>query len=209
VQTSEFDTSVLNGLIGRIRGGDQAARNELAVRIQNRLERLANRMLRSYPGVERWEEMHDVLQNAFLRLFRALETVSPANTRALFGLATEHIRRELIDLARHYQGPHGLGANYQSGTIDPNHPIDSPEVVDAPANDSSSDDLDRWRAFHEEVANLPVEEREVFGLAYYHGWTHQQIAELFQRNERTIGRHWQSACRILKERLNGHWSDPN
>jgi RNA polymerase sigma-70 factor (ECF subfamily) len=206
---SELDTTDLKELMVRIHGGDQHARNDLAARIQDRLERLASRMLRNYPGVGRWEDTHDVLQNAFVRIFRALETVNPENTRALYGLAAENIRRELIDLARHYQGPHGLGANHQSGVIDPHHPVDSPGRHEPAASDPTGDDLDRWRAFHEEVANLPVEEREVFGLAYYQGWTHEQIAALFQRNTRTIGRYWQSACRMLKERLHGQWADPN
>ena len=202
--SSELDTTNLNILMERIRGGDQLARNDLVTRMQKRLERLASRMLRNYPGVERWEETQDVMQNAYMRLFRALETVRPENTRALFGLAAENIRRELIDLARRYQGPHGLGANHRSGVIDPNHPTDTPGICDA-----AGDDLERWKAFHEEVAHLPVEEREVFGLAYYHGWTHEQIAELFQLSERTVGRYWQSACRLLKERLNGQWADPS
>ena len=60
------------------------------------------------------------------------------------------------------------------------------------------DELDRWAAFHEGVARLPAQEREVVGLAFYHGWTHAQIAALWQVSDRTVRRHWQSALLNLR-----------
>lgn len=47
-------------------------------------------------------------------------------------------------------------------------------------------ELERWAAFHEAVGRLPAEPREVFGLAFYHGWTQRQTAELFGVDERTV-----------------------
>jgi RNA polymerase sigma-70 factor (ECF subfamily) len=63
------------------------------------------------PRVARWVDAEDVLQNALLR---ALETMRPESTRAFFGLAAEQMRRELLDLARHYCGPEGEGAHHDS-----------------------------------------------------------------------------------------------
>jgi RNA polymerase sigma factor (sigma-70 family) len=63
--------------------------------------------------------------------------------------------------------------------------------------------LDLWAAFHAAVEHLPAAEREVVGLAFYHGWTHARIAELLQVSERTVRRHWQSACLRLNEALGG------
>jgi RNA polymerase sigma factor (sigma-70 family) len=206
--TAELDSSSLNLILLRMRAGDKYARDDLVKRTQKRLERLASRMLRGYPGVHRWEQTQDVLQNAFVRLFRSLEEARPKNTRELFSLAAENIRRELIDLTRRYYGPEGLGANHASGVIDPNQPVDSASDHEPIASDPTGDDLERWRAFHEAVALLPAEERETFGLAYYHGWTHLQIADLFQCSEKTVSRNWQSACRLLKDRLRGTWADP-
>jgi hypothetical protein len=37
----------------------------------------------------------------------------------------------------------------------------------------------RWSLFHEEVARLPAQGREVVGLFFYHGWTQPAVAELF------------------------------
>ena len=44
-------------------------------------------MLRDFPGVARWEGTDDVLQNATLRLYRALKDVTPESPRSFFNLA--------------------------------------------------------------------------------------------------------------------------
>src|SRR5438034_9462785 len=88
----------LRAWLERIRAGDESARDELLRASCGHLERLARKMLQQYPRVRRWEETGDVLQNALLRLFRALKTVRPDSARAFFGLAAEQIRRELLDL---------------------------------------------------------------------------------------------------------------
>src|SRR5262245_31807408 len=98
-------TTQLHGWLDRMRAGDLAARDELLRSLCGRLEQLAHKMLRRFPGVARWEQTGDVLQNALVRLFRALGQVRPASMRDFFGLASEQMRRELLDLARHYQGP--------------------------------------------------------------------------------------------------------
>jgi RNA polymerase sigma factor (sigma-70 family) len=53
------------------------------------------------------------------------------------------------------------------------------------------------------VARLPAEEREVMGLAFYHGWTQAQIAAIFHVSERTVARRWHSACLQLQTMLGG------
>ncbi|MBX7104790.1 MAG: sigma-70 family RNA polymerase sigma factor [Gemmataceae bacterium] len=201
-----LDTLFLNKQIALIREGDRAARNEVIRRAQRRLERIAKRMIRNFPNVNRWANFEDVLQNALIRLLRALETVTPTSTREFYGLAARQIRRELIDMARSLSGPHGLAANHASGALIPKNG-DPPSSVE-PADMRIGDDLDRWRAFHEAVELLPVEEREVFGLIYYHGWKQAQIAELFGKDERTVRRWYTAACARLKERLQGDWTDP-
>ena len=49
-----------------------------------------------------------------MRLLRALRGVRPSSTRELLSLAAEQMHRELLDLARHYYGPLGEGANHAS-----------------------------------------------------------------------------------------------
>jgi RNA polymerase sigma-70 factor (ECF subfamily) len=137
------------------------------------------------------------MQNVALRLLRSLEEVRPGSARAFFGLAAELIRRELIDLARHFYGAEGMGAHHDSKVLD-----DSAQGGVAPVDDrDDAGELERWCAFHEHVEALPPQEREVVGLMFYHGWKQAQVAEVFGVSERTVRRWWESAIRQLNRKL--------
>src|SRR5438309_5370437 len=100
--------------IDRLQAGDLNARDELLGHACERLRRLTRKMLKGFARVKRWELTDDVLQNAMLRLWTALGQVTPRTARDLYTLAALQIRRELIDLARQYYGPRGMGANQAS-----------------------------------------------------------------------------------------------
>src|SRR5262245_8442553 len=103
-------TTQLQGWLARMNAGDQSARDELIARAGERLRKLSRRMLSDFRGVGRWEDSDDVLQNALVRLLRALEVVRPQSVREFCRLSAMQIRRELIDLTRHHFGPEGHGA---------------------------------------------------------------------------------------------------
>src|SRR5262249_14880351 len=114
----------------------------------------------------------------------------PDSIRAFFGLAADQMRRELLDLARHFHGPEGPGAHHDSA---PPIPDDSLPGFDPPDRGAEDGDLERWCRFHQEVAVLPAQQRQVVGLIFYHGWTQGQVAELFHIDVRTVRRWWVSA----------------
>jgi RNA polymerase sigma-70 factor (ECF subfamily) len=186
----DLRTTELRDLLGPVAAGDRAARDELLRRVAGNLERLTHKLLAAYPTVRRWEETDDVVQNATLRLLRALEHVSPADPRQFFGLAAQQIRRELIDLARHYYGPHGLGANYASR---------GGSAPDAAAPDGSG--LADWQEFHEGVARLSEADREVFGLLYYQGLNQAEAAQLLGLSVAAVQQRWQRARLRLHDLL--------
>jgi RNA polymerase sigma-70 factor (ECF subfamily) len=189
--------------LDRLHAGDEAARHDLIDTACGRLTRLARKMLRGDGRVRRWEQTDDVFQSAMLRLCRALQQVTPQSPREFFRLAALQIRRELIDLARHYYGPHGSAAKHQTRGID-NHTDDLPQDTDEPA-DSSHDPsrLMAWSEFHEQAAALPEDEREVFELVWYQGVTQAEAAHLLQVSAKTIQRRWQAACLSLHQALGG------
>lgn len=196
-------TLQIQGYLDRLRGGDEAARGELLNSACERLRRLTRKMIKGYPSVHRWEQTDDVLQNAILRLQRTLQQLPIETARDFFRLAALHIRRELLDLARHYHGPHGAGARHEShgewpaesGRI--STPDDPPDVTHEPVR------LAVWSAFHEQVAALPDNEREVFDLLWYQGLTQAEAAELLHVDVRTIKRRWLSARMTLQDALQG------
>jgi RNA polymerase sigma-70 factor (ECF subfamily) len=192
----------------RIRAGDRAAREELLRTICGRMERMARKMLKGFPNIRSSADTGDVLSGALMRLMDAIEKIDPvpATTREFFGLAAEQVRRELLDLARHYSALKRRGAGGRPISLATAG--DTGEAIDLPDPAGDSDDLDRWAAFHEAVEKLPVEEREVIGLTFYHGWTQAQIAEALQVSDRTVRRYWQSAVLRLGESLGGELPDP-
>jgi RNA polymerase sigma-70 factor (ECF subfamily) len=185
------ETLQLNEWLDRWRAGDEQARDRLVEAAYPRLEVLGRKMLAGFPNVRPLHDTQDVVQNAAVRLLRSLRQVEPppATTREFFGLAAMEIRRELLDLAR--------SARFS-------RQVSSASGLEEAADDREpAEDLERWEAFHEAVARLPAEEREVMGLAFYHGWTQAQIAALFRVSERTVARRWHSACLQLQTMLNG------
>jgi RNA polymerase sigma factor (sigma-70 family) len=189
--------TLVQGLIDRVRAGDPIARNDLLAATCERLRRLTRKMLRSYPGVRRWEQTDDVLQNATLRLWKALERMTPDSTRHYFHLAGVQIRRELIDLARHHYGPHGSAAHHASdaGNGPPAH--ERPDLSSDPAR------LASWCEFHAQVDALPEEEREVFELIWYQGMTQAEAMQILNMPERTLQRCWRNARLKLYEACQG------
>jgi RNA polymerase sigma factor (sigma-70 family) len=192
--------SQLQEWLRRLQGGDRAAEDELLRCVRGRLERLTRKMLNRRPGLRRWVEADDVLQNALLRMVRNLRQLRPDSVRDFFGVAAEQIRRELIDLTLHYFGARGCGVHE---TGDPRADDPSKTGLERAATGDDSDDLEKWCAFHEAVESLPTAEREVVGLVFYHGWTQARVAELFGVTERTVRRQWHAALIALRRKRKG------
>jgi RNA polymerase sigma-70 factor (ECF subfamily) len=193
----ELDSGSLRDLAARTRAGDRAAEDELLRAILGRFRNLARRMLNNeFRDLRPVAQTGDIVQDALLRLLRALQHVTPETTRDFFNLAAEQIRRQLLDVARRHRRetvrPLQLRDDSSSGSA--GHP---PDPAPPPA------DLDRWEQFHRTVEELPAAEREVIGLSFYHGWTQAQIAELFGVDERTVRRRWKAACKALNQALGG------
>jgi RNA polymerase sigma factor (sigma-70 family) len=187
-----LDTIQLQGWLQRMQAGDLAARDALVRAVCDRLEHLSRKMLRRYPNVKRFADTDDVLQSSLMRLLRTLQQMPPPESTAhFFNLAAAHVRRELLDLARHFSARCRQGAPADLADHDPED--------DRPASDFG--DLEQWCAFHEAVEQLPAEQREVVGLIFYHGWQQKDVAQLFGTTERTVRRRWREAMLTLHRHL--------
>jgi RNA polymerase sigma factor (sigma-70 family) len=190
-------------LLHRMRAGDMLARNALIAHARQRLLALTSYMLRQFPEVRRFEETDDVMQNALMRLARALTDEELPHTSAHYwNLARVQIRRELLDLARHYCGTYGLATNQNS---DPNFAADDPGGALHGLADPSSEPrtLEAWTHFHEAIGNLPEEEQQAFGLIWYMGMTQNEAAQELDVSLSTIGRRWRNALLRLDKALRG------
>ncbi len=200
----QIDTIHMRDCVQRWQAGDRAAADELLQAAAARLENLTRKMLRGFPNVRDWAETVDVLQGSLIRLLNTLRNMQPSSTRHFFNLAAANIRWELLDLARRFAGDK-VALLASAAPADESHAAGLADPVDASAN---SGDIDLWCRFHEAVEQLPAAERKVMGLVFYHGWTQAQIAQLFQVDERTIRRRWQSACMNLHRLVGAELPQP-
>lgn len=180
----------------RLKHGDSTARDDVIARARDRLTRMARKMLRDFPLVNRWEETDDVFQNAAMRLCRTLERVIPEDTCGLMRLAARDIRCALLDLARHYRGP---ADTWKLAREDRAH---TQLLSEGPAEDTHEPGaLCFWTEFHQCVHNLPEELQQVVDLIWYHQLSQFEAAEVLQISERTVQRYWRQACIQLHSTL--------
>lgn len=191
--SESLKTTELHDLVDRIQAGDREAADALISRSEQRLENLARKMLKGFPGVRRWEETGDVYNNAAVRLVTTLREVTPDSVAGFFRLAAQSVRRALLDLARHYAGPWNGAAHHESLPDGPPSNWHSARTEDR--------NLERWAAFHEAVERLPDPDRELIELGYYEGLAKDEMARLFKVDEKTIRRRWNRATRKLVEVL--------
>ncbi len=195
-------TELLDRQLERLRSGESDAINGLLSHASARLEHLTRKMLAGFAQVRRHEQTDDVLQNAYLRLTRALSDSPPNDLQHFFRLAALQIRRELIDMARKYSGKKELSlqaADDEEGT---------PGAFDPGERTNDPRRIAEWTEFHRCIAELPEKEREVVDLLLYNGLSQQDAAEVMQVDVRSIKRYWQRARLALFERLQGSPTSP-
>jgi RNA polymerase sigma factor (sigma-70 family) len=194
-------TTQLQCWLDLMRAGNSQARERLIEHACERLRLITRKMLRDSPKIHRWEETDDVFIAAVTKLHRSLEAVQPESVRDFYNLAATQIRRVLVDLARRYYGPEGLGANYDTGAV-------APDGKDAARHDRADftgepASVMEWTEFHQQVESLPEEEKAVFSLLWYSGLTQQEATHALGISERTLRRRWRSARVSLYEALGG------
>src|SRR5262249_18562388 len=134
-------------------------------------------MFQDFRRLHRYEDTDDVLQNALLRLLRALRDTPPESVPQFFRLAALQIRRELLDLARRYRSRNSPPVGEEepaTTTLEPDH-------------------LARWTEFHEGAGRLPEEERAVFDLLWYQELPQAEAAALLEISVPTLKRRWLAA----------------
>jgi RNA polymerase sigma-70 factor (ECF subfamily) len=187
-------------LVQSLRPGEEVALNDLIRYAYERMRHLSRKMLRNYPNLRGIEQTDDVLHNALIRLHLELQKGKPLESGLHFwNWTTLLIRRSLVDLARKHRGRHGQHPRPLTGQDDgeagPLQPC--PDTGDGPQS------LAEWTEFHEQVEALPDKEKEVFGLRWYGGLSHEAAAAVLGISEREVKRRWATACMLLDRKLQG------
>jgi RNA polymerase sigma factor (sigma-70 family) len=160
-------------------------------RAVRRLHLLCAAMLhRSYPRLTYPPlnlQAEELLSAVAERLLKAMREARPATVRQFFGLANQHMRWELNDLARRLDDQ-PLAVELREG------------LVAAPAS-SGSGLTPNGRRMLEAIDELPEEEREVFGLVRVQGMTQTEVAKIIGISVVTVKRRLNRGLRLLTERL--------
>ena len=189
VQAQTSDT--LAHLLDALRDGDESAREALLRHSLDRFRELARRMFRATGNLRQIDQTDDVVQKAMLRLYAALSHVHPPDAAVFYGLAARQIRWVLRDLAREAGAARPL--SYRADLPDMEDPFSEPA------------DLARWAAFHDNIEELPEEDRETFDLLFYQGLSQEEAAAALETSVRTVKRRWQRARLALAHALHGEW----
>lgn len=192
----------LQQCLSGLAAGEPAARDELIAIASDRMRGIAHRMLRTFPTVRRWDETDDVVQNAAMRLYRALAQIAPRDPRGFLGLAAVQVRRELLDLTRKHTGPESYGANHETNVqrIDGR---DMPKIDSAEDTADPHDRLERWTRLHEAAEALLAQERELFHLVWYLGLKQEEISSLLDCSVKTVKRRWAAAKTLIAQAFEG------
>ena len=180
------------GLVHRCLAGDEKAYRELVELYQPRVYSLAFRMVR------RAEDAEDVVQETFVRMFRALDRYDPERSFGawLFSiaarLAIDHLRRR-----RHQPLPlAGRDKDDEEYSIEIEDPGPRPDEVAARAEEE--------RRTGELIASLPPHYRVVVLMRHQQDLSYEEIAEALHLPLGTVKARIHRARALLRERLEGN-----
>ncbi len=160
-------------------------------RAVRRLHLLCTTLLRrSYPRLTEPPlslQADELLGAVTERLLKAMREVRPESVRQFFGLANQHMRWELNDLARRLD-EQPAAVELHDGT------------VPAPASSASGLSPDGLRMLRA-IDDLPDDEREVFDLVRIQGMTQVETAQLLGVATVTVKRRLIRGLRLLTEQL--------
>ena len=195
------DTSAdLENLIDRLRRGDATARRELLERAHDRMLRIAARIFQDdFPGLHGRHDLESVVSEVWMRLVVALEATVPETVEGFFGLVFVKVRQVLLDMA---QGQRRVDARRRHA------PLDAAESEALAAFDQADTTHDPCRLallteLHEEIGKLPDQQRIVFDLHYYGGFSQAEIAQMLEVHRKQVSRLWLAATGRLALWLEG------
>jgi RNA polymerase sigma factor (sigma-70 family) len=191
------NTQKIENLLAAIQAGDNEAREELIKESQERLRRMASKLLKGFPGVARMGQTGDVLQPVLFRLYGALEKKKFDSGRAFVAYAAQMIRRELLDLVRKYRLERAARITNRPDAIGQS-PL---ELVGKP--DPEPGVPTEAERLQEAVEQLPDDEKRVVELRCYGQWSRQETAVILDVDEKTVTRRYGRAVEKLGVALQG------
>ncbi len=197
---SSTTTRDLARLLDRLGRGEDAARRAILERAHHRLVKIAAAIFQAdFRDLHGRHTVDSVVGDLWIRMERALAATQPSTVQGFFGLVFLNVRRILIDLARQQRRddarrrdvPFEMG---ESGT---------PKEFDVADTTHDPVRLALLTELHQQIQILPIDERSVFEIRYYGGYSQAEIAEILRLHPRTVSRLWHAATSRLAAWLGG------
>jgi RNA polymerase sigma-70 factor (ECF subfamily) len=193
-------TTDLQLLIDRLRRGDDSARRELLRRAHDRLLRIAATVFRQdFPALQGRHDLESVVSELWMRLVGALETTRPETVEGFFGLVFVKARQVLLDMAQRQRRLDVRRGGRPTNGVQ----SDASEGFDFPDSTHDPERLALLTEFHEQVENLPEDQRRIFELHYYGGFSQAEIAQMLGIHRKQVSRLWLTSTGRLAKWLDG------
>lgn len=187
---SEPLTVQIQGALDRFLAGDAAGKQELITLSEQRLMILARKQLGTFGTPP--DETAGVVNEAYLKLHKALDEVRPKTVREFFGLAGLQIQRVLLDMVRAAVRKKKKSLDDSAG---PGEPADPRGAVRS--------HVDRVIDLHKAIDQLPEDLQEVVRLHYFQGLTYDTIGAVIGVHPDTVKRMINRAKVRLARQLDG------
>jgi RNA polymerase sigma-70 factor (ECF subfamily) len=187
-------TTDLQLLIDRLGRGDDGARRELLQRAHDRLLRIAATVFRQdFPALHGRHDLESVVSEVWMRLAGALETTRPETVEGFFGLVFVKVRQVLLDMAQRQRRTDARQASGPDAATD----LDRADTTYDPGP------LAVLTEFHEQIEKLPEDQRRIFEMHYYGGFSQAEIAQILGLHRKQVSRLWLAATGRLARWLGG------
>jgi RNA polymerase sigma factor (sigma-70 family) len=197
---ADHTSADLQDLIEHLRQGEVAARRELLERAHDRLLRIAGRIFHEdFPSLHGRHNLESVVSEVWLRLVVALESTVPESVEGFFGLVFVKVRQVLLDMA---QGQRRVDARRRDGPLDAGEP-EALAAFDQAETTHDPERLALLTEFHEQIDRLPEDQRTIFDLHYYGGFSQAEIARMLELHRKQVSRLWLAATWRLAQWLDG------
>jgi RNA polymerase sigma-70 factor (ECF subfamily) len=194
-------TQDLRDLIERLRSGDESARREILDRVYHRLQRITAAMFqRDFPRLQARHELNSVVDEAWIRLTRALETTQPASPAEFYGLMFHKVRQVLLDLASRQTREDARFLQLKTDSDGQPGGSQIKQIADSTHDPAR---LAFWTEFHQQVESLPTPQKMVFDFHYLAEIPQVEIARLLDLHPKQVSRLWIAATVRLASSMEG------
>lgn len=199
-EQDDFELDTVRLLVEQARGGDVAAKSELASQVQSYLSMMADRKLN--PAIRSNINPSDIVQHTLIRMVDGIDNFRGTTRAEFFGWLNTIVQNESARANRHYRSQkrdvtrQRSIAQPDSGSFFFVEPSD-----DQPTPQTSALSQERIELLYELLKRLPENYAEVIRLRNLEQLSFHEIGERMDRSEAASSKLWNRAIEKFQKEL--------